>query len=110
MRLELTMFMLPMSSTISESLPHSSKAHCSNVPHPEDTAAILQIDVRLGLAGSPHALQDPDITRVGTPCIFLSHSLSTTNRHTSFATLNLAKIYLIPLYIVSKLPFRSLIF
>jgi hypothetical protein len=42
------------------------------------------------LAEGPHALQDPDITRVGTPCRFVTQSLSTTNRHTSFATFDFA--------------------
>lgn len=55
------------------------KAHCSNVPDREDTAAVLQTDVLIYVCPSPHALPRTVITRAATPCSFFIQSSSATS-------------------------------
>jgi hypothetical protein len=81
MRLELTMFMLSLSSTISRV--------CLTVQKP--TVRTYRIEKTLPqtfyttFAGSSHALHHTDITRVGTPCSFFVQPLSPTYSCTPFA-------------------------
>jgi hypothetical protein len=85
MRLELTMFMLSLSSTISRVCLTVQKPTARTYRIEKTLPQYSEVTIYATFAGSSHALHHTDITRVGTPCSFFIQPLSPTYSCTPFA-------------------------
>lgn len=94
MRLELTMFMLSLSSTVSRVCLTVQKPIVRTYRIEKTLPQYSEPTFYTTFAGSSHTLHRTDITRVGTPCSFFIQSLSPTYSYTPFA-FDLIKHYLV---------------